>query len=180
MVFGVNVFDLDFGVQINSIEQPIKRSSVGPGNMSHCRTSAFDDHLDHSFVVFKDVQHDSIARRIRVRRNKIDIGQFKIFLISWCLTLRICAFLRCFTMQRVSPCWSLLCLRFDLGCGTSKIKSQRSSAGIPSRRKSASQEIITVSVEQCETDVCFLRIQLIGTNVCLRVFKISRKFRVLK
>ena len=27
--FGVNVFDLDFGVQINSIEQPIKSNSVG-------------------------------------------------------------------------------------------------------------------------------------------------------
>ena len=53
MVFGVDVFDLDFGIQIDSIEQPIKRNSVGPGNMSHCRTSAFNDHLDHSFIVLK-------------------------------------------------------------------------------------------------------------------------------
>ena len=29
LVFGVDVFDLDFGVQINSIEQPIKSNSVG-------------------------------------------------------------------------------------------------------------------------------------------------------
>ena len=41
LVFGVDVFDLDFGIQINSIEQPIKSISVSPGNMSHCKTSAF-------------------------------------------------------------------------------------------------------------------------------------------
>ena len=48
--FGVDVFDLDFGFQIHSIEQPIKSNSVGPGNMSHCRTSAFNNHLDYSFI----------------------------------------------------------------------------------------------------------------------------------
>ena len=41
LVFGVDVFDVDFGVQINSIEQPIKSNSVGSGDVSHCRTSAF-------------------------------------------------------------------------------------------------------------------------------------------
>ena len=50
LVFGVDVFDLDFGVQINSIKQPIKRNSVGPGNMSHCRTSSFNDHFDHKLL----------------------------------------------------------------------------------------------------------------------------------
>ena len=33
-VFGVDALDFDFWVQIDSIEQPIKRNSVGPGNMS--------------------------------------------------------------------------------------------------------------------------------------------------
>ena len=37
MVFGVIVFDLDFRVQIDSIEQPIKSNSAVSGNMSHCR-----------------------------------------------------------------------------------------------------------------------------------------------
>ena len=32
---GVNVFDLDLGVQIGYIKQPIKSNSVGSGNMSH-------------------------------------------------------------------------------------------------------------------------------------------------
>ena len=36
-VFGVDVLDFDFGAQINSIELPIKRNSVSPGNMFHCR-----------------------------------------------------------------------------------------------------------------------------------------------
>ena len=53
LVFGIDVFDLDFGVQINSIEQPIKSNSVGSGNVSHRRTSAFNDHFDHCFIVFE-------------------------------------------------------------------------------------------------------------------------------
>ena len=40
LVFGVDVFDVNFGVQIDSIEQPIKSNSVGSGNMSHCRASS--------------------------------------------------------------------------------------------------------------------------------------------
>ena len=40
LVFGINVFDLDFWVEIDSIEQPIKSNSVGSGNMSHCGTSS--------------------------------------------------------------------------------------------------------------------------------------------
>ena len=39
LVLGVNVFDLDFGVQ-NRFYQSIKRNSVGSGNMSHCRASS--------------------------------------------------------------------------------------------------------------------------------------------
>ena len=31
-------------------------------------------------------------------------------------------------------------------------------------RKPASREIISASVELCETEICFLHIQLIGTN----------------
>ena len=41
LVFGVDAFDLDFGVQINSIKQPIKRNTVSSGNMCHCRILSF-------------------------------------------------------------------------------------------------------------------------------------------
>ena len=66
LVFGVDVFDLDFGIQINSIKQPIKCISVGSGNMSHCRASSFYDHRDHCFVVFKHIQQSFLTRRIDV------------------------------------------------------------------------------------------------------------------
>ena len=56
LILGVNVFDLDLGVQIDSIKQPLKSNSVGSGNMSHCRTSAFNNHLDYSFIVLKHIQ----------------------------------------------------------------------------------------------------------------------------
>ena len=56
LVFGVDVFDLDFGIQNNSIKQPIKSNSVSPGDVSHCRTSAFDNHFDYSFIVLKHIQ----------------------------------------------------------------------------------------------------------------------------
>ena len=54
LVFGV--FDLDLGIQINSIKQPIKCNSVSSGNMSHCRTPSYYDHFDHCFIVFEHLQ----------------------------------------------------------------------------------------------------------------------------
>ena len=56
LVLGVDVFDLDFGVQIDSIEQPVKSNSMSSGNMSHCWTPAFHNHVDYSFIVFKHIQ----------------------------------------------------------------------------------------------------------------------------
>ena len=56
LVFGVDVFDLDLWVKINSIKQPIKSDSMSSGNMSHCWTSAFHNHFDHSLIVLKYIQ----------------------------------------------------------------------------------------------------------------------------
>ena len=56
LVFGINVFDLDFGLQVDSVKQPIERKFVGSEHVSHRRTSAINDHLGHCFVVFTDVQ----------------------------------------------------------------------------------------------------------------------------
>ena len=41
----------------------------------------------------------------------------------------------------------------------------KSETGIPSMHKLALREMFSASVELCETEVCFLHIQLIGTNV---------------
>ena len=50
----------DLGFQADSVEQPIKRNSVGSGHMSHRRTSSFNDHmLITRLVVFKDVQTET-------------------------------------------------------------------------------------------------------------------------
>ena len=50
---------------------------------------------------------------------------------------------------------------------TKTIRFHKSRAGIPSNLNPASKEMISDSVEVCETEVCFLHIQLIGTNVWL-------------
>ena len=75
LILGVNVFDLDFWVQIDSIKQPIKSNSVGSGNMSHCRTSSLYNHLDHNFVVFKHMSQSILMRRLDFGRNTINIVQ---------------------------------------------------------------------------------------------------------
>ena len=56
LVFGVDILDLNLGIQMDSVKQPIKSNSVGSGHKSHRWTPAFDYHLNHGFVVFKDVQ----------------------------------------------------------------------------------------------------------------------------
>ena len=66
LVLGVNVIDLNLGVQIQSIKQPIKSNSAGSGNVSHCRASSLYDHLDHCFVVFKDLRQSFPMRRVDV------------------------------------------------------------------------------------------------------------------
>ena len=50
---------------------------------------------------------------------------------------------------------------------TETIRSHNSRAGSPSNLNPASKEMISDSVELCETEVCFLHIQFIGTNVWL-------------
>ena len=90
---------------------------------------------------------------------------------------------------RVSP-FLITLIRVSVKNAT--IRSHKSSAGIPSNLNPASKEMISDSVELCETDLCFLHIQLIGTNVWLPKMhnvppevdfespKISRKIGVLK
>ena len=66
LVFGVDVFYLDFGVQINSIEQPIKSNPVSSGDVSHCRTSAFHNRFNYSFIVLKHIQWSFLARGLNI------------------------------------------------------------------------------------------------------------------
>ena len=81
LVFGVDKLDLNFGVQFNSVKQPIKSNSVCSGDMSHRWTSAFDDHFNHGFVILKDVQHRT--RTLRVRRHIVNIAPIKSVVLGW-------------------------------------------------------------------------------------------------
>ena len=56
LVLVVNVLDLDLGVKINSIKQSIKSNFVVSGIMTRDRASSHYDHLDHSFIVLKQIQ----------------------------------------------------------------------------------------------------------------------------
>ena len=84
LVFGVDILDLNFGVQINSVEQPIKSNSVCSGYVSHRRTSSFNYHLNHGFVVFKDVQLGFIVRSLCVCDHVIHIRPSINFSVTVC------------------------------------------------------------------------------------------------
>ena len=53
LVFGVDIFDSNLWIQIDSVKQPVKSNSVGSGFVSRCWTSAFADHFNHCFAVLK-------------------------------------------------------------------------------------------------------------------------------
>ena len=141
----------------------MKSNSVGPWNMSYRRASSLYDHLDHCFVVFKHIQQSFLMWRLDVCVNEINITQ----LIDH--SSRLLTFLNrvkwrtnfTFVQRRASPF-----LRFwFVSPRTVPIRSHKSSAVIPSNLNLASKEMISDSVELCETEVCFLHIQLIGKNV---------------
>ena len=101
--FGVNIFDLDFCVQVDSVNQPIKRNSVGSGHVSHCRTSAFRNHLEYRFIVFNNVKLGAKVRRFCVCGNVIH----NIMSGNVLLPLRVGVFLLDVVSPRVSPHWKV-------------------------------------------------------------------------
>ena len=62
LVSGVNIFDLVFWVQIDFSNNQFN-TTLWVLDVSHRQTSAFDDHFDRSFFVFKNVQLDFEVRR---------------------------------------------------------------------------------------------------------------------
>ena len=49
--------------------------------------SAFDDHFNHCFAILKNVQHRTKSRKLRVRRDMVNIAQIKIVVLGWKLGL---------------------------------------------------------------------------------------------
>ena len=52
-ILGVDVFDLDLGIKIYSIEQQIKSNPMSSGDVSHCRTWSFTNWAVISNICFK-------------------------------------------------------------------------------------------------------------------------------
>ena len=77
--------------------------------------------------------------------------------------------------------WSWNCAAsFPVLLGSMMLYLHKSRASSPSIRNPASNEMISHSVEQWDTDVCFLHIQLMGTNVRLpKIHKIPPEVDVL-
>ena len=172
LFFGVNIFDLDFWVQVDSVKQPIQRDTVDHRHVSHHWASSFDDNLDHCLVVFNNVQ------------PRFTLWEEVAFVVTWSRSDNCSTFWLPFPnlkldMRKQFPADSLIPLLFPEAswvddfllfdeCNTSITTSHKSRAGIPSIRKPASKEIISDSMELWNTDVCFLHIQLMGTNVDLQ------------
>ena len=152
---GVDVLDLDFGVQIDSIEQPIKSNYVGPGNMSHCRTPSL------KIILITASLSSNTYNKASWRADWTFEGTDSMSCITlilfwdlWCLSSPFTGF----------PVRSEIREQFPR---TETIRSHSSRAGKPSNLSPVSREMISDTVELCETEVCFLHIQLIGTNVWL-------------
>ena len=130
---------------------------------------------------------DEKIGRLRSKINIIQIIDHSLRLLAIVNRVR-CSTNFTFVQQRVFPFYTVV-IRLPR---TETIRSQRSRAGIPFNLNPASKEMISDSVELCETEVYFLHIQLIETNVWLPkthngptwcrfwVLEISRKIGVLK
>ena len=133
--------------------------------MSHCRASSLYDHLDHCFVFFTHIQQSFLMWRLDVSGKKSHyLNHWSLFEIAY-----VCE--SCEVENKISlvfttglPVLSWFWVVFPR---TETIRSHRSRAGIPSNLNPASKVMISDSVEVCETEVCFLHLQLIGTNVWL-------------
>ena len=168
LVFGINIFELDLGVQIDSVKQPIKRNSVSSSNVSHCWTSALNDHLDHSFVIFKKcITETHLEKSVRLWYNgpNATIDQR----LGFCLGLDVRSLSGSPTQFLAAGLVVGDVVLFDER-NTSITTSQKSKASSPSILNPASNDIISDSVELWDTDVCLLHIQLMGTNVRLPKF----------
>ena len=97
LVLGVNKFDLDFRVKINSVVQPIQRNSVGSGHVSHRWILAFRDHLitaSLSFKIWSAWQHDDKISRLRRHDRQWTTQDLRSVSESWfgwwCVCLTVC------------------------------------------------------------------------------------------
>ena len=144
------------------LSNPQSSATLCSGHVSHRWTSSIDGHFDDSLIVFNNVQLRLTLRRMCVSVYVINIRPLIIF----CFLLSVGVVVVGLDLAQISLLSSWLCFTVLLVERNTLITiCQRSRAGNPSMRNPASREMISDSVELCETEVCFLHIQLIGTNV---------------
>ena len=144
LVFGVNISDLNSRIEICSVKQPINCDSVGLWPVSHCWTSAFNNHLDYRFSVFKHVQ-------LRLTLGCVVYIQ-QLFNISVVIVLY---FGRVLWLTTVSHRFQIL----DEYCSWNTI--------LLSPHHINREQLVHPFEIQQDADACFLHIQLIRTNVRL-------------
>ena len=121
---------------------------------------AFDEHLDHNFVIFTDVQLRLALRRICVCGDVVHMRQLINISVSLLFGFG-------FVISRTVSCCLIglvIQVLFDER-NTSITTSHMSWSRSPSILKPAFNEIIPDSVELWDTDVCFFHIQMMR-NEC--------------
>ena len=167
LVFGVILFDLDLGVQIDSINN---QSRATLWVLETCLTVGllpFLIILITASLSSNTCNNASWREECTFEETKSTLSRSSIIpwdfirfesLWGFARTKFVHGSLRSWLVWYVFP-WT-----------TATIRYHKSSAGIPSNLNPVSKEMIADSVELCETEVCFLHMQLIGTNVWLPKF----------
>ena len=99
LMFGINVSDLDFGIHIDPIKQLIQSNFVGPWYMSHFGTPVFYYHLNHGFIVLKDIQHSTGNSMCSAWWNVINVSWIEIDVRDW----NLCSHVWLSISRQVSP-----------------------------------------------------------------------------
>ena len=132
--------------------------------MSLCRASSLSDHLDHCFVVFKHIQQSFMMSRFDVWGNKTNIIQI--------ISLRLLAFVNRVSW-RTNFTFCSLTGRPVLHSSDSCSQELQRSDPINQVREYHPTSILhpkkrfLILLNCAKTEVFFLHIQLIGTNVWL-------------
>ena len=140
---------------------------MGSGHVSRCWTSAFDDPSNHGFVILKDVQHRTKSRKLPVQWHTVNIVQIKTVVLGWNIGFVVGVLVRFGITRQVS-------LNFTLGV-VELVLVKNETLPLPNPKDQEldfhpcvnrpREKLFQLLLELCETEVCFLHIQLIGTNV---------------
>ena len=127
--------------------------------MSHYGTSAFDNHFDYRLIVLKNMQHGTSTRMHCVGWDVVNVSWNDAGALELDGVVRV----GLGSLQRVS--FGALCWVVQSCSVRNEIlqsPNPRDRVRIQSMREPASREITSASAELCETEVCFLHVQLIG------------------